>query len=266
MMGFLVSLLVLPIARDTTRCNVHLLPAYSHNDYLNPRPLLDALELGFRGAEVDVFRVGTDLLVSHDRRRLDASRTLRQLYFEPLRERQRSCGFVLHDSSSFYLNVELKQADSLALQMLLEQLSQYPELVGSSSGDAPGVQLTLVGWWPNESQLRKWPDYVRVQIEIGDHSTAMDPILAARAGLVSLDYRKVLNWPLTSAALPTADPILRVAQDIAATLDAPIRVHHAPVDGRLYRTLLDQGVTLIGAGNLRNVHALLARMTSHSSH
>ena len=42
-----------------------LLPAYAHNDYRNARPLLDALELGFRGVEVDYFLVDTELRVGH---------------------------------------------------------------------------------------------------------------------------------------------------------------------------------------------------------
>lgn len=34
-----------------------LLPAYAHNDYLIDRPLVDALALGYRGVEADVFLV-----------------------------------------------------------------------------------------------------------------------------------------------------------------------------------------------------------------
>lgn len=47
------------VAGDTCSA-ASLLPAYSHNDYRNRRPLLDALELGFRGVEADVFPVAPD--------------------------------------------------------------------------------------------------------------------------------------------------------------------------------------------------------------
>jgi len=42
-------------------CPRGTLPAYSHNDYLNTHPLSDALALGYRGAEADVFLVKGEL-------------------------------------------------------------------------------------------------------------------------------------------------------------------------------------------------------------
>lgn len=83
--GVLVCLMAAIAVHDTaqaqTACPVASLPAYSHNDYANARPLLDAFDLGFRGVEVDLFLVGGMLRVGHDRRtaaryvRGDISRT-----------------------------------------------------------------------------------------------------------------------------------------------------------------------------------------------
>ena len=56
----LTTLLALaaPIALPAqSGCTRGTLPAYAHNDYANARPLTDALSLGFRGAEADVFLV-----------------------------------------------------------------------------------------------------------------------------------------------------------------------------------------------------------------
>ena len=60
------------------------LPAHAHNDYLHERPLFDALEHGFRSIEADVFSEGDSLYVAHDRKDIQAGRTLRALYLEPL--------------------------------------------------------------------------------------------------------------------------------------------------------------------------------------
>ena len=43
-----------------TCASAPLLLAYAHNDYRNPRPLRDALSLGYRGVEADLFRVDQD--------------------------------------------------------------------------------------------------------------------------------------------------------------------------------------------------------------
>ena len=61
------------------------LPAHSHNDYEQPRPLFSALQLRFASIEADVFLVGDTLLVGHEESELMPGRTLGNLYLEPLR-------------------------------------------------------------------------------------------------------------------------------------------------------------------------------------
>ena len=63
--------------------------AHAHNDYYHRRPLLDALDHGFTSVEADIYLVDGKLLVAHSRLELDAERTLRELYLDPLRERVR---------------------------------------------------------------------------------------------------------------------------------------------------------------------------------
>jgi putative flavoprotein involved in K+ transport len=52
------------LADSPSPTGVPLPNAHSHNDYLRPRPLLDALDQGFCGVEADVFLVDGDLLVA----------------------------------------------------------------------------------------------------------------------------------------------------------------------------------------------------------
>jgi hypothetical protein len=233
-----------------------LLPAYSHNDYHNRRPLLDALALGFRGVEADVFRVGTELLVGHDRRELRASWTLSHVYLEPLRDRHRACGFVLPDASPFFLNVELKDADTTAFRYLLTELRQYEELFRVSGPSAgPPVRVTLVGWWPM-ADTTHWPDYLCVQLVVERRRLPAVPANQNVVGLVTIDYGKVLRWR-GHGDVPSVDKQeLAAARELAGRLAVPLRVHHAPVDSRVYRWLLSEGVTLIGSTDLRRSRAL----------
>ncbi|MER6133096.1 phosphatidylinositol-specific phospholipase C/glycerophosphodiester phosphodiesterase family protein [Streptomyces sp. NPDC001815] len=61
--------------------------AHAHNDYLHPRPLLDALGHRFGSVEADIFLVDGQLLVAHDPVELDPARTLESLYLNPLAAR-----------------------------------------------------------------------------------------------------------------------------------------------------------------------------------
>jgi hypothetical protein len=76
----------------------HLLfPGHAHNDYNHPHPLLDALQVGFRSVEADVYLVDGKLCVAHDAKDIRPERTLNSLYLQPLWERRRNLpeGFQL---------------------------------------------------------------------------------------------------------------------------------------------------------------------------
>jgi len=60
--------------------------AHAHNDYEHDRPLYDALSRGFKSVEADVWLVGGELLVAHDREDVRRGRTLESLYLAPLRQ------------------------------------------------------------------------------------------------------------------------------------------------------------------------------------
>jgi hypothetical protein len=235
------------------------LPAYAHNDYYNPRPLFDALTYGYRGAEADLFRVGSELLVGHERSELKASRTLIQLYLEPLRQRRRACGHVVSDSIPFLLNIELKEADPEAFRLLVSQLLAYEELFKAPGPELPpSVQVALVGWWPRgDSDPASWPSFVRVQYQLGPEDTPPGQSFATHIAIVSLDYSKSLTWSGQGTPPPADEEVLASARRLAATYGVQIRVHHVPEDAHIYTWLFREGVALIGAQDLPRNRTLL---------
>ncbi|KAI4220740.1 MAG: hypothetical protein L6R36_007400 [Xanthoria steineri] len=67
--------------------DVHPIPCHSHNDYLRPVPLFDALAAGCTSVEADVWvdsELQNDLYVGHTRKSLQRDRTLNSLYIDPL--------------------------------------------------------------------------------------------------------------------------------------------------------------------------------------
>lgn len=93
---------------------------HGHNDYLQPRPLQTALELGLGSVEADVFLDDGELRVGHERWQLRAGRTLASLYLESLAAFARgNGGRVRRDGEPFVLLVDVK-ADAAAVWPVLQ--------------------------------------------------------------------------------------------------------------------------------------------------
>jgi hypothetical protein len=79
---FLSALFLLPLglfAQPTLPCG------HSHNDYLQKRPLLDAVELGFGSIEIDVcLDQHNELKVAHIPWFLGGKKNIEELYFKPI--------------------------------------------------------------------------------------------------------------------------------------------------------------------------------------
>jgi len=251
----LVTLAITPgLANAQSTCHLGpALPAYSHNDYENPRPLQEAVELGFRGVEADVIYRGGELRVAHEPALARPGRTLERLYLQPLRGIVQQCGRVVGSATSFLLNVELKERSQTGYDSLLAVLNRYPDLFQSGAlVDRPPVQVILVGWNPTPvDSMFGAEQWVWHQERI----TRLSPEVGRRpwsgVRLVSLDYGKTIGW---SGEGPPPDKAARwLARLRAAKGEGPgrlARAYNAPVHSAVYRLLLEGGVDLIGSERL----------------
>ena len=251
------------LAGAATAGEARLLPAYSHNDYRNDRPLLKALELGYRGVEADIILVDGELRVAHGRDETSPGRTLSALYLEPLRRIVARDGTVLADRTPFQLNVEAKEPGRETYAALREELARYADLltVVRDGQVQPGpVQVVLVGWFPPLAELAaESPRYAAVQCRWRDLPPGHAALPAHLLRLVSFEYRDEFDWQGEDA--PPADFAGRLAA-IRATVDAVpgrrLRVLRAPLDRRVYAALLAGGVDLIGTRELERTRRLLS--------
>jgi hypothetical protein len=107
--------------------------AHAHNDYLHPRPLLDALDRGFGSVEADVFAVDGELLVAHTFLELDRSKTLERLYLKPLRDLAgKRDGQIIQGGPPLILLVDFKSKGPLAWELLQRQLLPYRDLISET--------------------------------------------------------------------------------------------------------------------------------------
>jgi hypothetical protein len=143
-----------------------LAQAHAHNDYEHERPLFDALARGFCSVEADVWLVGDELLVGHDRKDLKAGRTLESLYLKPLAERVRANnGRVYVDGPAFYLLIDVKSEAEGTYAKLHPVLEKYGEILTSySEGQrhARAVTAILSGNRAFESVAKQAVRYVAI--------------------------------------------------------------------------------------------------------
>lgn len=238
------------------------LPAYAHNDYRNTRPLFDAVELGFRGVEVDYFLIDNELRVGHDREETERGRTIETLYLAPLRSYIRTHGRVLPGANPFILNIESKQSGNETYEALHELLSRYEDIltiVRDGEVTMGPVQVILVGWHPPLALLQTQPTrYVAVQAhyrtlpanhaEYPGHLLKLisqnynEKLLLRGDGLLSKRFRRRLDGMATAASV------------VPGRL---VRVYGVPTNAAVFRALLDAGVDLIGTKDIRGAAAVL---------
>ena len=238
------------------------LPAYSHNDYLNAHPLYDALSLGYKGVEADVFLVNGALQLGHERRAAAQDGNFETLYLAPLRALVARCGTLTADGQPFLLTVEIKEESRPTFDTLVAVLARYPELFSRSSGqatasghDTPPVQAVLVGWYPPG-----FADSISVPLSRQArlrHAGGPPPDAADRAvGLIGLDYVETIGrrW-----ATPAYERYWLSAIRVTKAMFPArrIRAYHVPVNERIYRKLLAAGVDLIGTLELTETARLL---------
>ena len=226
-----------------------MLPAYAHNDYQNARPLTDALTLGFRGAEADVFLVDGTLRVGHDERAARAGGSLESLYLAPLQALAARCGRLTSDGRSFLLALEIKEESPVTHDSLLALLGRYRSLLEApqpDSGGRPALAVVLVGWEPSAQPSDHAVDsLLGRQHRLTDASTIGLTKLGPQVRLLSLDYGKTMGrWWMTAGGRRRWLAALRAAK--ASAPDRLLRVHNVPANARTYEALLEAGVDLIG--------------------
>jgi hypothetical protein len=169
--------------------------SHSHNDYLQARPLREALEHRTGSVEADVFLVGGELLVAHARDHATPDRTLQKLYLEPLRAWcDAHGGRVYRDGPPLLLLIDIKADAGAAYAELRHELQPFAAWLTrwQDGKTVPGaITVILSGERPRAEVAAETDRRVAIDGRLDDLA---DNPPAALVPLVSENWVKVFTW------------------------------------------------------------------------
>ena len=242
---------------------VPLAQAHAHNDYRHERPLHDALAHGFTGVEADIFLVGDDLYVAHDRHEITPERTLRRLYLDPLRERvSQNDGHVYPGGQQVTLLIDFKSEAVSTYRVLDKMLAEYRDIFtsfGPSGRSDKAVLAVISGNRPHELMASQKVRYAGYDGRLTDLASEAPAELMP---LISDRWSAHFTWR-GLGEMPDAER-LKLSQIVQTAHEKGRRVRFwatpdnpSPAREALWRELLSAGVDMLNTDDLEGLQQFL---------
>lgn len=245
--------------------------AYAHNDYENPKPLMDAIELGFTFIEADVHLINDSLFVSHDfpNSRKD-TKTLTTLYLEPLFNLQKLHNGKIYPGSNkpVTLMVDIKTEAEATYQKLKEKLVPFHEMLCSwnnMKAQKNAVKIIVSGNRPIQTILKEDSRLVQIDGRIEDlpcnYSNELMP-------MISDNYTKVFGYSFFKRSYLKSKQLQKIASITNKVHDQgkTIRLWNSPEKEKVWEQLIEQGVDIINTDKLQKLSNYLKRNQGHAPH
>ncbi len=232
----------------------------AENDFVQKRPLMAGLELGFRAFEADVFLVGERLTVGSSVLDMRSKGTFEDLYLAPLKQ--------LHDSKSdlisngdepLLLFVEFKSPGRPAYRALQPLLARYSEILTTVKDDEPkqgAVTIILGGDVVRETVLIDNPRYVALDGHVADiESDAPSHLIP----IISVRWGSYFRWDgRTNRFLAHERTKLNAMTQYVHEYNRKIRFRSTPDMELLWAELRSANVDYIGGERYLPLHKFLA--------
>ena len=265
-----------PAARPVPR-------THAHNDYLHEHPLLDALHHGFVGVEADVFLVGNELRVAHDKvKDWTTVPTLESAYLKPLAAlvKQRNGRVYEGNDTRLLLLIDLKTEAESTYRRLHEVLacfqSAQPGLFTKYSKSPAGdwtvtrgaVDVVISGNRPREFMAAQPQRYAACDGRLADVGPDQRPDESPEfLPLISDNWKTLFKdqppWDGTGEVPPAVrQRIVKLAADVHAE-GKQLRLWNLPKDApAVWSVVYDAGVDLINTDDLPGLAAYIRSRTS----
>ena len=227
------------------------------------------MSLGFISIELDIYLVDGALLVGHDEEDLEATRTLEELYLEPLRDHVRAHdGWIYPSEHSLDLLIDIKSDAASTYDALRAVLAQYSEMLTTYSETRVQTGAINVIVSGNRPRGLMTSEAVRLASYDGRSEDIDDPRARVPANLISLisdDWEDHFGWRGLGSL--SASDSRRLSQRVEKAHREGYRLQFwnipAP-EGRpleeVWSQLLDAGVDLLSVEELKAYRDFVVKM------
>ena len=235
-----------------------LTQTHAHNDYEHKRPLWDALDHGFCSVEADVYLVGHQLLVAHDRDKVAPDRTLQALYLDPLRARSKqNGGRIYKDGPSFTLLVDIKSDAEPTYAALRDLLKEYSDIITTfsrTSSEPKALTVIISGNRPRKIMAEESIRYASMDGRLDDLNGSASKHFIP---LISDNWTQSFKW--RGVGPFPADEKERLRQIVGRAHDQgrKVRFWAAPDQPEGWKELLEARVDFINTDNLAGLQQFL---------
>lgn len=261
-----VASLVLSCGWQCACADPPLKQAHAHNDYLHNRPLHDALAQRFCSVEADVFLVNGELLVAHTPFELDSTRTLRNLYLDPLHKRVIAHGgSVYAEKETFTLLVDIKHEGEQVWRTLNTLLAHYPDVfsrVEDGKLHRKAVTVIVSGDRAVSAIEKSNPRFAGVDGRISDLKSDRS---ASLMPLISDNWKKHFKWNGEGVMPPDEVQRLHSFVSTAHAQGRLTRFWGSPDRPEIWNAQYEAGVDLINTDNLKGLRKFLQDRNAHSN-
>lgn len=211
---------------------------HAHNDYEHEKPFYEAFRLGFGSIESDVYAVQGQLLVAHDVKDLKASRTLENLYIEPIMRELRA-----ENAGNFHqFLIDCKTPADSTLPLIINVLEPYKDLIIKNK-----LRIVISGNRPAVADYIKYPSWITFD------GRSKEPVPSFLASHVELESEAFYTLGLWNGLAPMSAPLRSKVQAYVDRVHAAgrvVRLWATPETILSYQTLREIGVDYIGTDHL----------------
>jgi len=232
---------------------------HGHNDYLQPVPLVRALELGVGSLEADIFLVDGELRVGHERWQLRPGRTLQAMYLDPLLTAVRERGALRSDGLPLVLLVDIKADGKKVYEQLRDVLPRYRDMLTRfvDGRVEPGaVTVLLSGSRPVAMVAADAERWCAIDGRLRDLDRRPPPP-PDLIPWVSSSWRAVSDWTGSDELMPHEIEMITDLVTKAGRQGRELRFWGAPDRREAWGAFFDLGVDRIGSDQPKKAAAWL---------
>ncbi|WPR76140.1 alkaline phosphatase [Algoriphagus sp. NG3] len=207
---------------------------HSHNDYLQTVPFWTAYSAGASSIEVDVILKDGKLMAAHEPETIDPKRTLESLYLDPISEGLKS-GVI--SSIDFHLLVDLKTEAYTTLEVLLESMSNYDEIL-YGKGNPAGLKLIISGNRPQPTDFQKYPGWMFFDYQSNELNSYLP---WEKIGMVSLSFSRFSVWNGKGRMVESERSAVQEFIDLVHSFNKPVRFWGSPDSKSAWKAFYEMG-------------------------